>query len=443
MKQKLTLFFSFFVLAATLANAQNENKSNCRRLLGVHLNAMDVNTPQGWKDNSIPKTLNGLREQDLGFSLSYWKLIDTRIDFSAKATMMFHNYSAVDRGVYSTKFNQLGLELEPTVNVKAFEDNYNYNAFVTAGLGLGSYSNKFGMYAPVGLGLQANLGNSTYIMLQSQYRFTLMKDVLKDNLFYSIGFIGKMGDDDQKTPKLPPPPPVVDRDGDGVLDKDDKCPEVAGKPELNGCPDKDNDGIADGEDKCPSVAGTAKYKGCPVPDTDGDGINDELDKCPKEKGTAKYNGCPIPDSDKDGVNDEMDKCPNAAGPANNQGCPVIKKEIIEKVSYEAKNIFFETNSAQLAESSKKALDGVFEILKSDRTLNLTIEGHSDNTGNAENNKTLSQARADAVRDYFMSKGILATRLKSTGYGSEKPIADNSTEEGRSKNRRTELIVNNH
>ena len=68
--------------------------------------------------------------------------------------------------------------------------------------------------------------------------------------------------------------------------------------------DSDGDGIIDKNDKCPSVVGLERYQGCPIPDTDGDGINDEVDKCPSVAGLAKYEGCPIPDTDKDGVNDE-------------------------------------------------------------------------------------------------------------------------------------------
>ena len=69
-------------------------------------------------------------------------------------------------------------------------------------------------------------------------------------------------------------------------------------------PDSDGDGILDKDDKCPTQSGTAAYNGCPIPDTDNDGINDEQDKCPTQAGIAKYEGCPIPDSDGDGINDE-------------------------------------------------------------------------------------------------------------------------------------------
>ena len=108
-----------------------------------------------------------------------------------------------------------------------------------------------------------------------------------------------------------------DTDGDGIYDKDDACPEVAGLPEFKGCPDTDKDGIQDSEDACPEEAGTKELNGCP--DTDGDGIINKEDACPDDKGTKMMNGCP--DADGDGVADKDDKCPTVAGAKDNAGCP--------------------------------------------------------------------------------------------------------------------------
>ncbi len=442
MKQKLTLILSFLALAGGAFAQNGKSNGNKRSLIGIHLNALDVKTPQIWKDNSGPKTLAGLRELDLGFSVSYWKMIAPKVDFSAKGTLMFHDYAA-DQGRYASGFNQVGVELEPTLNIKALKDESIFNMFLTAGIGGGLYSDKIGAYVPAGLGLQANFNSSTYIMLQSQYRFALTTDVIKNNLFYSLGIAQKLGRDIPKVVPPPPPPPVVDRDGDGVLDADDKCPDTPGLAALQGCPDRDGDGIADGDDKCPDVAGTAKYMGCPIPDTDGDGVNDEQDKCPTEKGVARYQGCPIPDTDKDGVNDEEDKCPSRPGPASNMGCPEIAKEVIEKVNLAAKNIFYATGSYKLLAKSYKSLNDVASLLTADESLLIDIDGHTDITGTDEKNQVLSQSRANAVKEYLLSKGIAESRMKSTGYGSTKPIADNKTAAGRAKNRRTEMTVRNY
>lgn len=231
-----------------------------------------------------------------------------------------------------------------------------------------------------------------------------------------------------------------DKDGDGIADMEDKCPEIPGVQKYTGCPipDSDQDGINDEQDKCPTVAGTAKYDGCPVPDTDGDRISDEADMCPDKPGTVEFNGCPIPDSDGDSLNDKEDKCPQDAGPISNNGCPEIKKEIIEKVNFAAKSIFFESKSDKLSTQSYPALDDVITILNENPLLNLHIEGHTDNTGTPAFNLRLSDRRAAAVKAYFVQKGIQADRIKSAGYGQERPIADNNSPAGKAKNRRVEL-----
>jgi len=291
----------------------------------------------------------------------------------------------------------------------------------------------------------ANFQHDTKVMIQTQYQATLSKSVLNDNLAYSIGLVQNIGKEKPKVVTPPPPPPVVDRDNDGVLDVSDKCPDVAGIEKYQGCPipDTDGDGLNDEKDKCPSVAGTSKYEGCPVPDTDGDGINDDNDKCATVKGLARYQGCAIPDTDGDGVNDEDDKCPSVAGIASNMGCPEIEKAVIEKVNYAAKRIQYALGSAKILPASFKSLNELVTVLKGDNSLNIDIEGHSDNEGGDERNKTLSQERAESVKKYLMDKGIDASRIVAQGFGSEKPIADNKTEAGRALNRRTEMKVRNY
>jgi OOP family OmpA-OmpF porin len=440
MKQKLVFALSFLALAVG-ASAQTKTSAPKRSLFGIHLNSMDTKTPQTWKDNSGPKTLAGFKEQDFGFGLSWWKALTSHIDFSAKTNVMMHDYESGDRNTPTIK-SEFGVELEPTLNIKAFKDENLFNMFLTAGIGGGYYTGEFGAYAPAGVGIQANFNDQAYMILQAQYRFTLTKDVQKDNLFYSLGIAQRIG---QKAPKVvpPPPPPVVlDRDGDGVLDADDKCPDTPGLAALQGCPDKDGDGIADGDDKCPDVAGIAKYQGCPIPDTDGDGINDEEDKCPTVKGLARYQGCPIPDTDNDGVNDEEDKCPSRPGPASNQGCPVIAKEVVDKINFAAKNIFFATGSTKLLPKSFKSLDEVATLLKADESLMINIDGHTDTTGKREKNMTLSEGRAGSVKAYLASKGVSESRMTATGYGPDKAVATNKTAAGRAKNRRVEMTVRN-
>ncbi|HXD79815.1 MAG TPA: OmpA family protein [Puia sp.] len=226
----------------------------------------------------------------------------------------------------------------------------------------------------------------------------------------------------------------------------------AGTPPHLKKKDTDKDGIPDDQDACPLKPGTAKYQGCPVPDTDHDGVDDEHDSCPTVAGLARYNGCPIPDRDGDGVNDEIDQCPDSAGPASNHGCPlpppvvvappppapVIRKEDSVAINYIAHNVLFNSGSDRFQDSTSRALDELANRLAAHPEWHLTIEGHTDASGNPSHNMQLSQKRATAIRNYLLAKGIAASRLTAIGYGQTRPVADNRTTAGKAANRRVEL-----
>ncbi len=227
-----------------------------------------------------------------------------------------------------------------------------------------------------------------------------------------------------------------DTDGDGVADKEDNCPKIKGLKALNGCPDTDGDGITDAEDSCPKVKGLEKFKGCP--DTDGDGVTDAKDNCPKIKGLKALNGCP--DRDNDGVADKDDICPDVAGLLKNKGCPEVKKEekaVLEKALH---GIKFQSGKNIITTSSYSILNNVVSLLKKNSNYKLKIEGHTDSQGNDNMNLELSKNRANAVKNYLIKKGIDANRLSSKGFGEAKPIADNNTSKGRAENRRVELTI---
>ncbi|HEY3352099.1 MAG TPA: OmpA family protein [Polyangia bacterium] len=225
----------------------------------------------------------------------------------------------------------------------------------------------------------------------------------------------------------------ADRDGDGIPDVDDACPDEAGPAATKGCPDRDGDGIPDKDDACPDQAGPAELKGCP--DRDKDGIPDKDDRCPDQAGPAELQGCP--DRDGDGVPDIDDKCPDQPGLKQYQGC---LPEKAKKFTGSIKGINFATGSAKILPNSFKVLDGAVAVLKEFPTMRIRIEGHTDNVGKPDKNQALSENRANAVRDYFVKKGIDASRLEAKGYGEAKPVQDNKTAAGRAANRRIEFHV---
>ena len=108
--------------------------------------------------------------------------------------------------------------------------------------------------------------------------------------------------------------------------------------------------------------------------------------------------------------------------------------------FELRNVFFETAKFDLKSTSYPELNYIVDILKANPSLNIIVAGHTDNVGNAANNQLLSENRAKSVMNYLIEKGIPADRLNSKGYGASKPIQSNDTEEGRAKNRRTEIEI---
>jgi len=142
----------------------------------------------------------------------------------------------------------------------------------------------------------------------------------------------------------------------------------------------------------------------------------------------------VPDSDNDGVNDIRDGCPNtpAGAKVDDSGCAMFEGVL--------QGVNFETNSSRLTESAKQILDEVAEELKLYPTVRIEVQAHTDSDGPAQYNQWLSERRAQSVIDYLVRKGISPRRLIPMGYGETKPIADNSTEEGKARNRRVEFLV---
>jgi outer membrane protein OmpA-like peptidoglycan-associated protein len=146
----------------------------------------------------------------------------------------------------------------------------------------------------------------------------------------------------------------------------------------------------------------------------------------------------VPDTDRDGINDEEDACINEAGSKENKGCPEIKKEVIEKVSFAARQINFQSNSDVLTASSIRVLDEIVNVLKETPGIKITVEGHSSLDGKPEANLVLSQKRADKVKTYMSSKGIDEDNITAIGYGISRPLSTEKTPAAHTKNRRVEI-----
>lgn len=214
-----------------------------------------------------------------------------------------------------------------------------------------------------------------------------------------------------------------DKDKDGILDRDDLCPEVPGPEENNGCPwpDTDGDGILDKDDACPEVTGPEENNGCPWPDTDGDGILDKDDACPEVAGPGENNGCPWPDTDGDGVLDKDDDCPSVPGLTEYRGCPKPVEVIAKEATGALQGITFDFGKSMLSETSGTKLDQAAEVIKSSNGGTFLVTGHTDRKGSEALNLKLSRERAAAVVKALEERGVADYQLKSTGVGSRDAI----------------------
>jgi len=436
MKQLIVSLLAAIFLAPVVYGQDDEIRSH---EIGVSFNLVDFKTAQLIRTTSLnavirDKQFGNINEMAPGIGLHYFKGLKKHIDFagSINASNVFQPLPNKPNDGY----DRLLLQVEGTAQFKMVSDNYWFQPFLMGGFGAQKYYVYYGAYIPVGVGLNINFFNEGRLFINSTYRVPITTGTANYHFLYAFGVSGRLTKkkEPQIIPPPPPPPPPKDSDNDGIIDDNDKCPTVPGVAKYEGCPvpDTDKDGINDDNDKCPTVAGLAKYEGCPIPDTDKDGINDEDDKCITQPGVARYQGCPVPDTDGDGVNDEEDKCPKVAGPVDNFGCPVIGIK-----SYE---IVFKTGSAVLLAKGKPVLDTVVAYLKRNPDVEVTIDGHTDNTGSDKVNIPLSVKRAEATKKYLVSKGINADRMTTAGFGSTQPVADNKTAEGRQKNRRIEIKI---
>jgi len=276
-----------------------------------------------------------------------------------------------------------------------------------------------------------------------------------------------------------------DTDGDGVSDKNDKCPDTpkGASVDATGCPmDSDGDRVLDGLDKCPNTprGATVDSSGCSS-DADGDGVAEGVDQCANTPKGAVVDsvGCPIDsdgdgvpdgidlaagtrfgakvdslgrplDGDGDGVPDGIDMCPQtpAGIVVDTTGCSVEvierETELLDTGLIRLQDVNFESGKATLLPESYFELDVVGGLMVKWPEIRMEVGGHTDSRGSAAKNQKLSEARADSVRAYIIQKYPMLDpkSLTAKGYGATKPRAPNTSELGRAKNRRVEMVVLN-
>jgi outer membrane protein OmpA-like peptidoglycan-associated protein len=183
-------------------------------------------------------------------------------------------------------------------------------------------------------------------------------------------------------------------------------------------------------------------------DGDGDGVLDKDDDCPDEQedmdGFLDEDGCPEHDNDEDGIPDELDECPDLPEEPDGDGDGCPEKTYVEIVDGEMQifgKVQFKTGSAEIEPKSEPLLDQIAVAMKGNpQVKRVRIEGHTDDIGDDSVNQRLSDERAKSVERGLVSRGVASGRLETKGYGESRPTAPNRTPAGRAKNRRVEFII---
>ena len=448
-KIKVTLFA---LAAAFSVGAQAQDENNPWQI-GFGVNSVDIRTPKDFgdvlKDWAGPSDLNILPAVSrLSVGRYIGKGFSAELSGSLNKIEKGYGYNKDLDNKVDQSFWAVNLAAQYHLNTLWSGARW-FDPYAQVGGGYAAIDNEGKFRTLVGAGANFWFTDNIGLNLQTAYHPTMKSESTENYFQHALGITIKFG--------------KQDRDNDGVADKDDKCPDVAGKPELNGCPDADGDGITDAEDACPDVFGLKEFNGCPdtdndgiadkddecpevagkpelkgCPDADNDGIADKDDKCPQQAGPKENNGCPWPDRDGDGVLDKDDECPEEAGPASNKGCPEVTQEVQTQLNSFAKTILFDVGKSTIRPESATVLNNIVNVLNKYKNSKFSVEGYTDTSGNKDKNQRLSEDRAYSVKAYLVDKGINPARLSAKGFGPEKPIASNKTKKGRELNRRVEI-----
>lgn len=309
---------------------------------------------------------------------------------------------------------------------KTFNNKKRLRPFVKSGFGISGidrglfgdsipFSQYFSKTLSPSFGAQFRITNHIGIEISSSFNKALDKKGIS-HLRHNFSVYLGLGD--------------TDKDGDGIINRKDKCPKIPGLPEFNGCPDTDADGIPDPEDKCPEVSGELVNNGCPG----AENLSQEnkildVENLENQIGTES----PTISNNISSINKQ----------SSEEKVDIIQEENMAetKLREEQMLIYFPANSSRvLGKTTIKKLKNVVSTLLNQMDLKVLLEGHSSNDGDFTINLNLSQQRVNIIKDFLIGEGIESNRISVKALGEDEPIFDNNTSQGRALNRCVLIII---
>ncbi|HEX7848053.1 MAG TPA: hypothetical protein VF476_19780, partial [Chitinophagaceae bacterium] len=239
MKKILAALLALYLFVPGL-NAQDDEIR--RPAIGISFTLTDFETASKIRSSSLSQVLSDkgwadFNDMSPGLSIHYFQGLKKHIDFTATLGGAFLDYPFPNKPAGSGRDKFL-LSADAQLNFKMVSEKYWVQPYILAGIGGHVYGgSNWGAYMPLGVGLKVNFFDESHLFTTLQYRVPVTADNANYHFFYNIGLAGAIGK--KKEPKvIPPPPPPApsDRDKDGVLDENDKCPDTPGLPKYDGCP---------------------------------------------------------------------------------------------------------------------------------------------------------------------------------------------------------------
>ena len=236
MKKILSLLFALYLLVPSGFGQDDEIMP---KSLGISFFLNDFVTASRIRTTSLSSVLRNksvakFSEMTPGIAVNYYKGIKRHLDLAASLGGSFIRYPMPSKSFANNNFL---LEANASVNFKLTSEKYWFQPYLTAGIGGHKYLGYYGAFMPLGAGFKINLFDEAYILASSTYRVPITTETANYHFQHSIGVLGRLTK--KKEPVViapPPPPPPADRDGDGIIDTEDKCPDVKGLANYQGCP---------------------------------------------------------------------------------------------------------------------------------------------------------------------------------------------------------------
>ena len=427
-KQTLFGLAATFLMGVSTLNAQNDKYGVYYRFL-----AMDYVQPQIGDFLKLDETSKG-----------------AEIGFTYRLAKNFHLNVPVRIGVadgLGDLNSRFLVGADALVTLEHYRPENWVVPYLSTGVSAHGVDGKLDMGMPVYGGFHFRISEGAYLNLQTGYRQSATTN--RTSWIHSLGLSARFGGDaEPSTSSLKPlPTPVVDNSAAEAAAAKAKAEAEAAKAKLEAeaaaAKAKADADAAAARAKAEAAAAKAKAEAeaaaaAAKAKADADAVAARA-KAEADAAAARANA--TRDTDGDGVVDAQDKCPTVAGSPANNGCPVeVTKEVKETMTTAMQNVQFETGKSTLKNTSFSVLDQLAVIMQQHPEYRLKIEGHTDNVGSEASNQRLSQARATTCLNYLVSKGINASRITATGFGSTRPVANNATKEGRDSNRRVEFII---